>query len=129
MTFGAKYFTYVLYNVLYILQLHKIIFSPADQPYFPNFNPAVEFFFKSLASKSVPILTLPIGIILLVRTQNFSKKNYFLPMPLPPSPLFLKSYFARDVFQGNSLLYHSQRHPKFFWPRHFQNFVGGPATA
>ena len=46
MTFGAKYFTYVLYNVLYILQLHKIIFSPADQPYFPNFNPAVEFFLK-----------------------------------------------------------------------------------
>ena len=119
MTFGAKY----------ILQLHKIIFSPADQPYFANFNPAVEFFLKFSLKECTNIDVADWYHPFSTYAKFFEKKNYFLPMPLPPSPLFLKSYFARDVFQGNSLLYHSQRHPKFFWPRHFQNFVGGPATA
>ena len=126
MTFGAKYFTYVLYNVLYILQLHKIIFSPADQPYFPNFNPAVEFFFKSLASKSVPILTLPIGIILLVCTQNFSKKKLFFTHAPAPLPTFSEIVLCQGCFPGKFAFVSLTKASKIFLAPAFPEFRRGP---
>ena len=44
----------------------------------------------------------------------------------PPPPTFLKIVLCQGCFPGNSLLCHSPRHPKLFWPRHSQNLVGDP---
>ena len=44
---------------------------------------------------------------------------------MPPST-FSEIVLCQEPFRGNSLLCHSQRHPKFFWPRHSPNLVGGP---
>ena len=46
---------------------------------------------------------------------------------IPPPLLFLKSYFAKDLFFVNLLLCHSPRHPKLFWPRHSQGLIGDPS--
>ena len=41
------------------------------------------------------------------------------------APSFCKIAFCQKCFLGNLLLCHSPRHPKLFWPRDSQNFVGG----
>ena len=43
-----------------------------------------------------------------------------------PHPTFSEIVFCKGYFPGNSLLCHSSKHPKLFWPRHSQNLVGGP---
>ena len=40
-------------------------------------------------------------------------------------PSFSEIAFCQECFLRNSLLCHYPRHPKHFWPRHSQNFVGG----
>ena len=41
-------------------------------------------------------------------------------------PIFSEIVFCQGCFPGNFLSCHSPRHPKLFWPRHFQSLVGGP---
>ena len=42
------------------------------------------------------------------------------------SPTFSETVLCQGCLPGNSLLCHSPRHPKPFWPQHSQNLVGGP---
>ena len=115
MTFGAKY----------ILQLHKIIFSPADQPYFANFNPAVEFFLKFSLKECTNIDVADWYHPFSTYAKFFEKKLFFTHAP-SPLPTFSEIVLCQGCFPGKFAFVSFTKASKIFLAPAFPEFGWGP---